>query len=102
MSICRLTLAGIALLISAAPAIAQNWTGHRSQQPGASGYYTNSLGHQVPRPCGDWRTNQETTPGSATALCEDGTYSYSELPTHREPVLTTAVFFNTLSKRHED
>jgi hypothetical protein len=80
MSIRSLELAGIALLIAAAPAMGGNWASHSSQQPGACGYYTNSLGHQVPRPCGDWRTNQETTPGGATALCEDGSYSYSEHP----------------------
>jgi hypothetical protein len=48
------------------------------EQSGACGYYTNSLGHQVPRPCGDWRTNQGERPARATALCGDGTYSYSE------------------------
>lgn len=45
---------------------------------GNCGYYTNSNGHQVPRPCGDART--ESPPPGATAICRDGTYSYSEHP----------------------
>ena len=47
---------------------------------GACGYYLNSNGHSVPRPCGDWRTNSGAPPHGATALCRDGTYSYSEHP----------------------
>jgi len=46
--------------------------------PGACGYYINSRGHQVPRPCGDWQS-QAPSP-RATARCGDGTYSYSEHP----------------------
>jgi hypothetical protein len=45
---------------------------------GDCGYYTNSSGHQVPRPCGDWRNDRAPPPRGATALCRDGTYSYSE------------------------
>ena len=45
---------------------------------GACGYYTNSSGHAVPRPCGDW--HNQPTPPRATARCADGTYSYSEHP----------------------
>jgi hypothetical protein len=73
MSNRRLALAAIALLVSAAPAMAQS-TG----QPGQCGYYRNSLGHQVPRPCGDW--HNQAPPPHATAQCGDGTYSYSEHP----------------------
>jgi len=40
------------------------------------GFYVNKDGHQVPRPCGDWRT--EPPPPTAAARCRDGTYSYSE------------------------
>jgi hypothetical protein len=48
-----------------------------AQQPsGECGYYTNSLGHQVPRPCGDATT--QPPPPNATAICRDGTYSFSE------------------------
>src|SRR5438445_3026975 len=43
------------------------------------GYYTNSAGHQVPRPCGNWREG-EAPPARATARCRDGTWSWSEHP----------------------
>jgi hypothetical protein len=43
---------------------------------GACGYYTNSSGHVVPRPCGNTRT--DAPPPNSTAVCRDGTYSYSE------------------------
>jgi Protein of unknown function (DUF3761) len=46
--------------------------------PGACGFYINSSGHAVPRPCGDWHS--QPTPPRATARCADGTYSYSEHP----------------------
>lgn len=58
------------LLFGSLPALAQ--------RPGDCGYYTNSLGHEVPRPCGDWRNNSVPPPQGATALCRDGTYSFSE------------------------
>ena len=76
MSKCHLALAAIALLISAAPAMAQNWAS--PGQPGACGYYISRSGHAVPRPCGDARY-QSPPPGS-TAICADGTYSYSQHP----------------------
>jgi hypothetical protein len=61
-----------ALLVSAAAlALAPNWVSY-DQRTGACGYYINSSGHQVPRPC--------TTSTGATALCADGRYSYSEHP----------------------
>jgi hypothetical protein len=84
MSNRHLALAAVALLVPIA--LTGQWSGNPlglnayAQQSGACGYYTNSSGHQVPRPCGDWRTGQGEAPGGATALCGDGTYSYSEHP----------------------
>ena len=46
---------------------------------GACGYYTNRAGHEVPRPCGNWRNDQDP-PRTATARCQDGTWSSSEHP----------------------
>jgi len=57
------------LLIGAVPAIAQ----HR---PGDCGYYRNSDGNLIPRPCGDAR--KQPPPPGATAQCRDGTYSFSQ------------------------
>jgi hypothetical protein len=74
MSNCPLALAAIALLVSAVPVMAQ----HFDAPPGACGYYINSRGHAVSRPCGDARY-QPPPPGS-TARCADNTYSYSEHP----------------------
>lgn len=76
MSNRRLALATIGLLISIVPAMAQY--PNFSAPPGSCGYYTNSLGHTVPRPCGDW--HDQAAPPRATARCVDGTYSYSEHP----------------------
>lgn len=46
----------------------------RETAPDAScGTYVNRDGHTVPRPC-----KSETPPADATALCRDGSYSYSE------------------------
>ena len=56
-------------------------TGSSEQpEPGACGYYPNAYGHVVPRPCGNWRANLGAPPSTATALCNDGTYSFSEHP----------------------
>ena len=55
-------------------------TAHGQPAPGACGYYTNSNGNEVPRPCGNWRVPSTTPPTGATALCGDGTYSYSQHP----------------------
>jgi len=49
-----------------------------AERPGDCGYYRNSYGHEVPRPCGNW--HREAPPRGATALCRDGTFSYSEHP----------------------
>ena len=46
---------------------------------GACGYYINHDGDRVPRPCGDWRHNWEP-PSTATARCNDGTWSSSRHP----------------------
>lgn len=46
---------------------------------GVCGFYTNKSGHQVPRPCGNWR-GSENRPANATARCQDGTWSWSEHP----------------------
>ncbi len=45
------------------------------RQPGDCGYYVNRDGETVPRPCGDVR--EEAPPDGWTAICRDGTYSYS-------------------------
>ena len=51
---------------------------YSEQKPGDCGYYINSNGHQVPRPCGDSKVDAQ--PPKATAICRDGTYSFSEHP----------------------
>lgn len=43
---------------------------------GNCGYYTNSSGHTVPRPCGN--ASADTPPPGSTAICRDGTFSFSE------------------------
>jgi|tagenome__1003787_1003787.scaffolds.fasta_scaffold20840786_4 steroid 5-alpha reductase family enzyme len=48
---------------------------------GKCGYYTNSRGQQVPRPCGDWQDGSER-PRDATAKCADGTWSWSKHPNY--------------------
>jgi hypothetical protein len=55
-----------------------SWTG-ADTSVGKCGYYTNSAGHSVPRPCGDWHSDS-TRPSGATAQCRDGTWSWSEHP----------------------
>ena len=46
---------------------------------GKCGYYTNSQGIEVPRPCGSWRSDP-TPPPTATARCRDGSWSWSRHP----------------------
>jgi hypothetical protein len=54
--------------------------GFSADEPtGTCGYYVNSSGHRVPRPCGNWR-REATPPVGATAKCLDGTWSWSEHP----------------------
>ena len=51
---------------------------YSEQKPGDCGYYINSNGHQVPRPCGNSKI--DAPPAKATAICRDGSYSFSEHP----------------------
>jgi|SRR6266404_4608701 len=51
---------------------------YAEQRPGDCGYYINSNGHPVPSPCGNSQT--DAPPSRATAICRDGTYSFSEHP----------------------
>jgi hypothetical protein len=46
---------------------------------GKCGYYVNSRGNQVPRPCGNWRSDS-APPSGATARCRDGSRSWSQHP----------------------
>jgi hypothetical protein len=80
MIVPKLPVIGVATLLSSAAILATIGTAHGQQTPGACGYYTNSNGHVVPRPCGNWHTNHEAPSNGVTALCGDGTYSYSEHP----------------------
>jgi hypothetical protein len=76
-----LVYAGIALCTGAAVFVTDpslSWTGSETNV-GKCGYYTNSAGHSVPRPCGDWHDDPKRPPG-ATAQCRDGTWSWSEHP----------------------
>jgi hypothetical protein len=51
---------------------------HAEQRPGDCGYYINSNGNRVPSPCGNSKT--DPLPPRATAICRDGSYSFSEHP----------------------
>ncbi len=68
------THALLALLVI--PALAGIPSPASAFERGECGYYTNRSGHQVRRPCGNWRT--QARPRGATARCRDGTYSFSE------------------------
>jgi hypothetical protein len=67
----------LALAVSAVTALALDNPAHGQTRQGACGYYTNTAGNWVPRPC---KSTNETGPraSGATALCGDGTYSYSQ------------------------
>lgn len=73
---CAVTIAGAGALILTAlvssGAIAADPSGN-------CGYYRNSAGQQVPRPCGNWR-NDPNPPSGASAQCRDGTWSWSKHP----------------------
>ena len=62
---------------------------YSEQRPGDCGYYINSNRHQVPSPCGNSKT--DAPPPNATAVCRDGSYSFSEHPTRAERAPTMAV-----------
>jgi hypothetical protein len=57
---------------------------------GKCGYYTNSARHSVPRPCGDWHSDQTRPPGAA-AQCRDGTWTLANTRPLPAPVRITAV-----------
>jgi len=46
-----------------------------ARDSGECGYYINRDGARVPRPCGDAGT--QAPPADATAICRDGSYSFS-------------------------
>lgn len=75
-----LEVAALALLPSVTTWVTLGGTAQGQPVPGGCGYYTNSNGNQVPRPCGNWHVHSTTPPTGATALCGDGTYSYSQHP----------------------
>jgi hypothetical protein len=65
----------LALVIAAATLLALDGPAHGQTRLGACGY--TSAGNWVPRPCKS--TNKPGASASgATALCGDGTYSYSQ------------------------
>ncbi len=76
----RLVLTTAFLLVLLALAIGGIGKLFAQHQPGECGYYTNSNGNQVSRPCGNWRTDTGPPPTASTALCRDGTYSFSQHP----------------------
>ena len=51
---------------------------YAEQRPGDCAYYINGNGHQVPSLCGNSKT--DAPPPRATAICRDGSYSFSEHP----------------------
>jgi hypothetical protein len=70
----------LALAMGAATLIVSGGAARGQPAPGACGSYTNSCGNSVPRPCGNWTANPGAPAPGATALCEDGSYSYSQHP----------------------
>jgi hypothetical protein len=71
----RLQRASIIATVAALGLLIRTASGAPAQQPGDCGYYVNSAGQTVPRPCGNVRT--ERPPRGATAICRDGDYSFS-------------------------
>src|SRR5262249_49633523 len=57
----------------------QPWPVPQGGGAGKCGYYVNSNGNRVPRPCGDWRSDPKPLPG-ATVRCRDGSWSWSQHP----------------------
>ena len=81
MTVPRLKTIELLILVSAAAiTLTVSNTADGQPAPGACGYYRNSYGNEVPRPCGNWHVPSTTPPTGATALCGDGTYSYSQHP----------------------
>jgi hypothetical protein len=65
------------LVIGAATLPLVDSAAHGQSRLGACGYYTDSAGNWVPRPCN--QNIKPRAPGSdATAQCGDGTYSYNQ------------------------
>ena len=75
----RRTLISAALAGAALFSVAFVSSAWAADPTGQCGYYVNSSGREVPRPCGDWRSDQ-APPGGATARCRDGTWSWSQHP----------------------
>jgi hypothetical protein len=69
----------LALVVIAATLLTLDSDAAHGQPRAPCGYYMNSAGNSVPRPC-NW-TSKPTPPASgATARCGDGYYSYSRHP----------------------
>ena len=62
----------LAAIFSVAASAITGGSVYRQPAPGACGYYTNSYGNSVPRPCGNWTANPGAPARGATALCGDG------------------------------
>src|ERR1051325_3813520 len=72
----------LAVVIGGSAALSRSDSGSRSllADPAAKcGSYVNSNGEEVPRPCGDWRSDP-APPSGATARCRDGSWSWSQHP----------------------
>lgn len=67
----------LALVIYAATLLTLNSAADGQPRRGACGYYESSAGTWVPRPCKPTNKLGASASG-ATALCGDGTYSYSQ------------------------
>jgi hypothetical protein len=69
----------LVLLTNAVAWLTLDNAAHGQPTPGACGYYTNSAGNSVPRPC-NWSSKPRAPASGATGLCGDGYYSYSQHP----------------------
>jgi hypothetical protein len=67
----------LALVFNVAPLLTLDTAAQGQRELGACGYYINSAGNSVPRLCNSTK-KPERPPSRATALCGDGTYSYSQ------------------------
>jgi hypothetical protein len=67
------------------------------QQPNC-GYYRNSNGHEVPRPCGNWRASPgQPRPTVRQPCAAMGPTATANTPTQAAPVPTTASSCSTFS-----